>query len=237
MKITSMFILLITSYSVYGQSQPGKVLLYDTYHKNYDVSNAYPDLLSKQSGASIKTSNVPFNDSLLRTAHSLLLFFPQIGLDDREKEAVVRFLEKGGSLLLVFDEEKRTPFNGINEIIAPFDIQLTESDIPYVHNCGAIAQAGKVCKARREIPYSGGRAVIGGEMISTVYVDDPYVHSAYVETKAGGKIIVLADGMAALLMGSDKGERLTGTVPADTKYWGRDSKVFIKEILAFLLAD
>ncbi|MEM7548575.1 MAG: hypothetical protein AAF363_02810 [Bacteroidota bacterium] len=218
-------------------SQASKILVYDAAHKNYDVSKAYPDLLPDDMAATIERSEESITDSLLNGKFGLLLFFPQIGLDLNEKQAILSFLEDGGSLFLVFDEEKRTPFNGINHIIAPFGIELTEQDLPYLHNCGAIADVGDVCKDRREIPYSGGRAVLGGEVISKVYMEGDHVHSAYVNTSNGGKIVVMADGMASLLMGSAEGVRLTGTVPADTRYWGKDSRIFMQEMLAFFLSD
>lgn len=235
----NIFLIVLISFLGAGQvfSQTTKTLIYDTDHKNYDVSEAYPDLLPDSISAVIQRSEQGITDSLLNGKFGLLLFFPQIGLADVEKQSVLRFLKKGGSLFLVFDEGKRTPFNGINDLIAPFGIELTEHDLPYVHNCGAIAEAGDVCKERREIPYSGGRAVIGGRIISKVYMEGDHVHSAYVNTSAGGKIIVMADGMAALLMGSAKGERLTGKVPSDTKYWGKDSTVFMQELLAFFLSE
>ncbi|AWX43701.1 hypothetical protein HME9304_00692 [Flagellimonas maritima] len=45
----------------------------------------------------------------------------------------------------------------------------------------------------------------------------------------------MADGMAALLMGTPSGKRLTGTKPENTNYWGKDSKIFMKEVLTFFL--
>ena len=41
--------------------------------------------------------------------------------------------------------------------------------------------------------------------------------------------------MAGLLMGGPDGVRFSGTGPADSKYWGKDSKVFMKEVFVFLL--
>ena len=69
-------------------------------------------------------------------------------------------------------------------------------------------------------------------------MDGDYIHSAYVRSEKGGKIIVMSDGMAGLsyFMGTD-GIRLTGTKPADTKYWGKDGKIFMEEIFAFLLKE
>jgi hypothetical protein len=51
------------------------------------------------------------------------------------------------------------------------------------------------------------------------------------------KIIVMSDGMAGLLLGRPDGERFSGTGPSDSKYWGKDSRIFMQEILAFLLKE
>jgi hypothetical protein len=45
----------------------------------------------------------------------------------------------------------------------------------------------------------------------------------------------MSDGMAGLLMGMPNGERFSGTGPSDSKYWGKDSEIFMKEILKFLV--
>jgi len=47
----------------------------------------------------------------------------------------------------------------------------------------------------------------------------------------------MSDGMAGLLMGGADGVRFSGTVPSDSKYWGKDSRVFMMEILAFLIQE
>jgi hypothetical protein len=38
-------------------------------------------------------------------------------------------------------------------------------------------------------------------------------------------------------MGRPDGERFHGTGPSDSKYWGKDSKIFMQEILKFLTED
>jgi hypothetical protein len=74
-------------------------------------------------------------------------------------------------------------------------------------------------------------------VVSRVYDEGDYVHCAYTRYPGGGKLVVMSDGMAALLLGRRDGVRFSGTTPADSKYWGKDSRVFMKEIMAFLSAD
>lgn len=223
---------LILFLSVKGQEK--KTIVFDDFHgqnpKNGKVFNSLlPDSLSV-----IEIDSLEINDRVLEGKFGLIIFSPTKAFQDSEKQAIIAFIKSGGSLLLIFDEERRTPLNGINDIISPFGIELTD-DTPYLHNCGAIAEKNEVCAERRELPYSGGRSIKGGNIISKVYMEGDYVHCAYVSTNRNGKIIVMSDGMAGLLyfMGTD-GIRLTGTKPSDTKYWGKDSKIFMEEILIFL---
>jgi len=81
-----------------------------------------------------------------------------------EQAAIVAFVKQGGSLLVVTDEDNGQNVmeaTGINDLLKPFNMRLTP-DTEYEHNCGAIAKAGEINAADREVPYSGGRAVEGG---------------------------------------------------------------------------
>jgi hypothetical protein len=185
--------------------------------------------------ATINLSETIINDSVLWGQHALVLFSPTKPFTGSEKEAIVKYLKQGGSLLLIFDEERRTKLKevGVNDFVTPFGIEFT-GDIPARHNCGAIAEKNQVCKNRRELPYSGGRSIVGGEVISRVYEDGNYIHCAY-KTTGNGKIILMSDGMAGLLLGKKDGVRFSGSTPSDSRYWGADSEIFMKEILAFLV--
>ena len=211
-------------------------LLYDTYHgQNSRNAEVFSSLLPVKTPASITVNSDEIKPESLKGHQALVLFSPTREFTEREKQVILSYLESGGSLLLIFDEERRTPMSvGVNDLISPFGMTLT-ANAPVRHNCGAIAEESVVCKERRELPYSGGRSVEGGTIISRVNDDGEFVHSAYTELPKGGKIIVMSDGMAGLLMGGPDGERFSGTGPADSKYWGKDSKVFMEEIFAFLL--
>jgi hypothetical protein len=54
----------------------------------------------------------------------------------------------------------------------------------------------------------------------------------------GAKIVVMGEGMASLLaLGKPEGVRLTG-IPRDPKgttYWGKDSVIFMEEVLGWLV--
>lgn len=218
-------------------AQQKKTLLFDTFHgQNARNAEVFNGLLPKNANAMIAVNEVELNDATLNDKNALILFSLTKPLTAGEKDAIVKYLRAGGSLLLIFDEERRTPLEavGINDVITPFGMSLT-ADTPARHNCGAIAEKSGVCSAKRELPYSGGRSVKGGTVISKVNDEGNYVHSAYTQLPGNGKLIVMSDGMAGLLMGGPDGVRFSGTGPSDSKYWGKDSKVFMEEIFAFLL--
>jgi hypothetical protein len=236
-RVTVMITALLSVFTLHAQES--KTLLFDTSHgQNGRNAEVFGTLLPADGNATIKVNTGELNDQSLQGQTALILFSLTRPVSEVEKKAVIDYLKSGGSLLLIFDEERRTPLQtvGVNDIIAPFGITLT-GDAPVRHNCGAIALKGDVCKERRELPYSGGRSVQGGIVISKVHDEGDFVHSAYKRLPQGGKIVVMSDGMAGLLMGGPEGERFSGTGPSDSKYWGKDSRIFMQEVFAFLLSE
>lgn len=221
---------------VYGQK--GSKLIFDISHgQNPKIAKGWNEYLLNDSEDKIEVNSQEIRKKNLKKAKAVVIFSPTAEFKESEIKAMINYLNRGGSLLLIFDEERRTPLDvGINRIIDPFGLSLTE-DVPVRHNCGAVAERNEICSARRELPYSGGRSIIGGNVISKVYDDGEFVHCAYIKTKKNGKLIVMSDGMAGLLMGEPDGVRFSGTDPSNSKYWGKDSEIFMKEILAFLLSN
>lgn len=212
-------------------------LVFDVGHgQNPAIAAGYNELFGGNHNTLFSVHDGRLDAAVLRGKAALVIFSPRNEFQPAEIAAVTNYLKGGGSLLLIFDEERRTPLSQtrINELIVPFGLELT-GDTPVRHNCGAVAEKGDVCSAAWELPYSGGRSVKGGTVISRVYDDGDYIHSAYTNTPNGGKIIVMSDGMAGLLLGRPDGVRFSGTGPADSSYWGKDSEAFIREIVAFLL--
>ena len=240
--VISMTVLLT---SVSGQE---KILLYDTFHGqnasigvpelNTILVNEFKSLFPINSSVKIETDSIQINDTSLKGKYGLILFVPSKTFQKSEKEAIVTYLQSGGSLLLFFDEEVRSSLTlvGINDIIMPFGMELT-TDVRVRHNCGAIAEKNEICAGKRELPYSGGRSIKGGSVIARVYDEGNYIHSAFIKLPHGGKIIVMSDAMAGLLMERPDGERFHGTGPSDSKYWGKDSRLFMQEVFAFFLKD
>jgi hypothetical protein len=171
----------------------------------------------------------------------LLLRVPVQEIRPEARDAMVDFVRGGGSLLLAFDEERRAPLETtrVNDVITPFGLMLT-ADTEYLHNTGAIVKKGDISAADRELPFSGGRAVEGGSPFGWQLDKDGkpgHVFAASTIVGKTGKVIVLSDAMATLFLGTPEGVRLTGVPrnPLLTTYWGKDSAIFMEELLAWLI--
>ncbi len=57
---------------------------------------------------------------------------------------------------------------------------------------------------------------------------------AYKRLDNGGRIVVLGEGMASLFLGEPNGVRLSGSLNDPTTYWGKDSAIFMEEVLTWL---
>lgn len=196
--------------------------------------------IARKIGLEMETSARPIDAKVLEGARILYLRAPSEEFTAAEAEAIVAFVKGGGSLFLVLDEERRQSLEktGVNNLIAPFGIRLTP-DTEYLHNCGGIARAGEIHKADRELPFSGGRAVEGGTPFAFQLDKDgkpAQTFGVYKRLDNGARIVVLGEGMASLFLGKPDGVRLTGVPrdPANTTYWGKDSALFMEEVLMWL---
>lgn len=197
--------------------------------------------IGARTGYSVAVEARAITPDALKGARVLFLRAPSKEFSRAEKDTIVAYVKGGGSLLLVLDEEQRQSLaaTGVNDVIEPFGMKLT-ADTPYVHNCGAIAKSGEINRADREIPYSGGRAIEGGTPFAYQLDRDgkpgqPF--AAWKKVDGGGRIVVMGEGMASLFMGQKEGQRLSGA-PRDaqnTTYWGKDSAVFMEEVMMWLV--
>jgi hypothetical protein len=215
-------------------------LVYDLGHGQTSVITQMPEL-GKKLGYELEPVSGPLTAEVLQGARLLYLRTPLKPYTDDEKKAVQGFVRGGGSLLVVYDEEQRTALaaSGINDLISPFGITLTP-DTEYLHNQGAIARAGDIVKADRELPFSGGRSVAGGTAFAWQLDADgknrePYASYAQI---GAARVLVMSDAMASAFMGKPEGVRLTGVPrdPAKTVYWGKDAAIFMEEVLGWLIA-
>jgi hypothetical protein len=214
-------------------------VMYDQAHGEESLPGPM-NALAEKLGLVITASTGTIDAEALEGSRILYLRAPSKAFAAAETDAIVAFVNSGGSLLLVLDEERRQSLEktGVNNLIRPFGMRLTP-DTEYVHNCGGIAVAGEVNKADRELPFSGGRAVDGGTAFAYQLDKDgkraqPF--GAHKRLDNGARIVVLGEGMAALFLGTPHGVRLTGVPydPTRTVYWGKDSAIFMEELLTWL---
>jgi hypothetical protein len=222
-----------------GQRANTVRLLFDQAHGEQPPPGPM-DAIAKKLGLEIQTSAQPISAESLKGIRILYLRAPSKEFTSAETEAIVAFVKGGGSLLLVLDEERRQSLEktGVNNLITPFGMRLTP-DTEYLHNCGGIAKVGEINKADRELPFSGGRAVEGGtafafQLDKNGKPAQPF--GAYKRLDNGARIVALGEGMASLFLGDPNGVRLTGVLnnPTGTTYWGKDSSIFMEELLMWL---
>jgi hypothetical protein len=224
---------------LHGQTATRVRLVFDQAHGEQPPPPQL-DAIARKLGLEVQTSAEAITAKVLEGARILYLRAPSKEFTPAETEAIVAFVKGGGSLLLVLDEERRQSLEktGVNNLIRPFGMRLTP-DTEYLHNTGAVAKAGEINKGDREVPFSGGRAVEGGTAFAFQLDKEgkpgqPF--GAYTRVANGGRIVVLGEGMASLFLGDPKGARLTGVPndPAQTTYWGKDSAIFMEEVLTWL---
>jgi hypothetical protein len=242
---TAVLLTLSAAFQVQPAARQGgatsKVRIYaDQAHGQAPLIDPYTALAAKL-GAEFVGSSAPITAQSLSGYRLLVLRVPTTEIKADERAAIVDFVRKGGSLLLAFDEERRAPLSttGVNDLIVPFGMKLTD-DTEYLHNNGAIAKKGAIHAADREVPFSGGRAVEGGTPFAWQLDKDgkpAQVFAASTTVGTTGRVVVLGDAMTTLFLGTPEGVRLTG-VPRDptrTTYWGKDSAIFMEEMVAWLI--
>lgn len=197
--------------------------------------------LAKKLGLELVPHSQPLTAETLRGVGLVQLQTPVKRIEPAEQQVLIDFVKRGGALLVVSDEELRIPLpaSDVNSLLQAFGLKFT-GDVAYLHNCGALAIKGPINAAERQLPFSGGRAVEGGTPFSRMIGEDgkpsEHVHGAFVEQPNGGRVVALSEAMASLLMGTVEGVRRTGEPrdPAKTTYWGKDSTVFMEEVVTWL---
>lgn len=215
-----------------------KQIYFDTAHGEAPWPSPMEEI-GKRLGYRLHRGTGTITPEVLNASQLVYLRAPNEAFHDSEKQAIINFVNAGGSLLAVLDEEQRQKLAvvGMNDIIAPFGLKLS-GDTPHIVNTGALAKAGEINKADRELPYDGGRQVFGGTPFA--YQLDrngkpAQSYAAYVKRDGGGKVVVMAEGMASLFLGVPDAVRLT-VDQNHPKWWGKDSPVFMEEVLTWLLA-
>jgi hypothetical protein len=134
----------------------------------------------------------------------LFIHIPSLKYTADEVNAIIQYLNNGGSLFLVMDEDYWSTLNdaNVNDILKPFDIQFGEQSTDTT--LGGITKAGLITEKPLKITYYYGRIINGGTPFC-FNKNGEYPFGVFKSLKNGGKIIVMGDGMTSLYMTSWKG--------------------------------
>ncbi len=134
----------------------------------------------------------------------LFIHIPSSKYTPNEVKAIDDYLNNGGSLFLVMDEDYWSTLKdaNVNDIIKTFEIQFGEQNSDTT--LGGVTKAGFITEKSLKITYYGGRIIKGGTPFC-FNKNGQYPFGVYESLKNGGKIIVMGDGMTSLYMTSWKG--------------------------------
>lgn len=135
----------------------------------------------------------------------LFIHVPSTKYSANECEAIRQYVEKGGSLFVVMEEDYWVPLAqvNVNDIVAPFGITFSSNSSD--KSTGGHAKPGKVTKKKYAIPYHGARKVRGGTPFAYSNESDASPFGVFTEVKGGGKVIAMGEGMVSLYMTSWQG--------------------------------
>jgi hypothetical protein len=220
--LVTFILCLIVYVNVFGQAATTRHIYMDIAHKqNFwndpssdmkGLSQAEKERVRYMTGELQKTAtslhaDISYLKTEIKAAHLTkcdLLFIPapSAPYTPTEVAAITNFVNQGGSLYLVMDEDywgtlKQT---NVNDLIKPFGIQFgaNNPDAPP----GGYTKAGVVTLKPVKIPYHGTRSVIGGTPFCYSDKNQKIPFGVYKELPKGGKLIVMGDGMVSLFMNS-----------------------------------
>lgn len=207
----------------------------------YDyVIPGYQEILDRN-GIEYVPNTAEITPESLAGVDALLMLSPlaratQVPITQQEKTAIVDYVNGGGSLIIMVDEEEYRVIldeYGANDITSQFGITLGGDITDVPGNCGAVSIENEIFSGRWEVPYSGSRKVYGG-IPASLCMEGGYVHGAYAKLGNGGKIYVIGETMVGLLMGYPDGERNVHRM-METRWWGKDSRKFMEELILWAI--
>jgi hypothetical protein len=135
----------------------------------------------------------------------LYIHVPSSKYSPDEIKTITDYLNNGGSLFLVMDEDYWSTLEdaNANDIISPFGILFGK--VSPDSGVGGYTRAGLITQKALKITYQQGRTIKGGTPFCFSSQSEEYPFGVFKKLKSGGKIIVMGDGMTSLYMTSWKG--------------------------------
>jgi hypothetical protein len=134
----------------------------------------------------------------------LFVHLPSSKYDTDEVEAIKRYVQRGGSLFLVMDENYWSTLSqtNVNDIVGPFGIKFGENNTDSLS--GGYTKPGALTNEKLKVTYHGARTVEGGTPFCfSNQSAKPF--GTFIDVRnGGGKVVAMGDGMVSLYMTSWK---------------------------------
>lgn len=155
--------------------------------------------------AEIAYLKTPITTDALSEGDLLFIHVPSKKYTADECEAIRQFIENGGSLFVVVEEDYWSTLAqlNVNDIVAPFGIAYSSNNPD--RSSGGHSEPGKVTKKKYSIPYHGARTVSGGTPFAYSDESNENPFAVFTEVNGGGKVIAMGEGMVSLYMTSWQG--------------------------------
>lgn len=142
----------------------------------------------------------PFTSGALSNCDMVFIHVPAAKYSPDECKAIRQYIENGGSLFITIEEDYWATLAQVNanDIVKSFGITFA-SDNPD-HSSGGHSSPGKVTAKKYSIPFHGARVVQGGTPFAYSDQSDSNPFGVFAETKGGGKIVAMGEGMVSLYM-------------------------------------
>jgi len=156
--------------------------------------------------ATVSYLNAAITPVALAGCDVLFIHIPSARYTPAETQAIRQYIGRGGSLFMVMDADYWSTLEQVNanDLVSPFGITFKGNN-PDEQSSGGYSAPGKVTARRFSIPYHGARVVEGGTPFCFSNQTEKNPFGVYAETKNGGKIIAMGDGMVSLYMNSWQG--------------------------------
>lgn len=155
--------------------------------------------------AELSYLKTPITADALSKIDLLFIHVPSRKYSADECKAIRQYVEKGGSLFIVVEEDYWSTLAQVNanDIVSPFGITFASNNPD--RSSGGHSEPGKVTYKRYSIPYHGARTVQGGTPFAYSNASDANPFGVFAEVKGGGKVIAMGEGMVSLYMTSWQG--------------------------------
>lgn len=142
----------------------------------------------------------PFTASALSSYDLVFIHVPAAKYSPDECKVLREYIEKGGSLFIVIEEDYWATLEqvNVNDIVKPFGIAFASNNPD--RSTGGHSNPGKVTQKKYSIPFHGARIVEGGTPFAFSDQSEANPFGVFAETKGGGKIVAMGEGMVSLYM-------------------------------------